>query len=103
MNDAREAIKNQNDGTQPREPRQRCSQAIFEAWLRPHIEKQPLIKCLFGMEFVDLTEIESKVTSELVDLSGRKHFIDSKYVIACDGAGSRVRKAIGNTLIGGPV
>ncbi|KAI1498337.1 FAD binding domain-containing protein [Biscogniauxia marginata] len=99
----RETIKKQNDGTQPREPWQRCSQKVFEAWLKPHIQKQDLIKSVFGLKFLSLTETESGVTSELIDASGEKHIVASKYVIGCDGAGSAVRKGLGKTLIGGPV
>ncbi|PVH68972.1 hypothetical protein DL98DRAFT_627335 [Cadophora sp. DSE1049] len=102
VNEWRKTIKKENNGTHPREPWQRCSQAIFEAWLKPHIQAQPLIKSFFGLKFAGLTETESEVTSELVDKSGEKHIVTSKYVIGCDGAGSSVRKAIGKTLIGGP-
>ncbi|PVH70748.1 hypothetical protein DL98DRAFT_618096 [Cadophora sp. DSE1049] len=87
----------------PPKPWQRCSQAIFEAWLKPYIQEQPLIKSIFGLKFVGLTETESEVTCELVDKAGEKHIVTSKYVIGCDGAGSSVRRAIGSKLIGGPV
>jgi 2-polyprenyl-6-methoxyphenol hydroxylase-like FAD-dependent oxidoreductase len=87
----------------PREPYQRCSQAIFEAWLKPRIQAEPLIDSTFGMKFDDLIETDNGVESRLTDAAGETHVIRSKYVIGCDGAGSRVRRSIGGNLIGGPV
>ncbi|KAH7085238.1 FAD binding domain-containing protein [Paraphoma chrysanthemicola] len=100
----RENIRQQNDGTMPREPYQRCSQAIFEAWLKKHIQQQPLIEAHFGVKFESLEESEDGVVSHVVDVAtSEKHNIRSQYVAGCDGAGSRVRKSIGIDLIGGPV
>jgi 2-polyprenyl-6-methoxyphenol hydroxylase-like FAD-dependent oxidoreductase len=87
----------------PREPYQRCSQAIFEAWLKPRIQAEPLIESIFGMKFEDLVETDDGVESRLINATGKTHVIKSKYVIGCDGAGSRVRRSIGGNLIGGPV
>lgn len=88
----------------PLEPYQRCSQAIFEAWLKPIIDANPLIDCHFGLKFEDLEENTEGVQSRLVDATKRQtHIVESKYVIACDGAGSGVRKATKLNLTGGPV
>lgn len=87
----------------PREPYQRCSQAIFEAWLKPRIEADPLITAKFGLKFESLVETEDSVTSTLVDMSGEKHIVKSSYVVGCDGAGSKVRHSIGISMTGGPV
>lgn len=88
----------------PREPYQRCSQAIFEAWLKKHIQQQPLIEAHFGVKFESLEESEDGVVSHVVDVAtSEKRTIRSQYVAGCDGAGSRVRKSIGIDLIGGPV
>ena len=76
----------------PREPYQRCSQAIFEAWLKPIIDANPLIDCHFGVKFESLTEDSQGVLSQLSDTNGQIHMVRSKYVVGCDGAGSRVRK-----------
>ena len=87
----------------PREPYQRCSQAIFEAWLKPKIQAEPLIDSHFGMKFESLVESDDSVTCTLTETnSGMTHTVKSAYVIACDGAGSRVRRAIGVDLTGGP-
>ncbi|KAI8931147.1 hypothetical protein NX059_011500 [Plenodomus lindquistii] len=102
-NEWRERIRENNDGSMPRQPYQRCSQAIFEAWLKPHIVAQPLIKTHFGMKFESLVETDDKVISTFTSQSGEVHTVTSQYVIGCDGAGSKVRKSIGIGLTGGPV
>jgi 2-polyprenyl-6-methoxyphenol hydroxylase-like FAD-dependent oxidoreductase len=99
----REIIREKNDGSWPSEPYQRCSQAVFEAWLKPRIQAQPLIKSIFGWTFQGLVESDNGVVSTFVDMQGGKHIVSSKYVIGCDGAGSRVRRSIGVNLTGGPV
>jgi 2-polyprenyl-6-methoxyphenol hydroxylase-like FAD-dependent oxidoreductase len=100
----RKRITQQNDGSMPAEPYQRCSQAIFEAWLKPRIQAEQLIDSHFGMKFESLKETDEGVVSQLVDRkTGEKHVVRSKYVVGTDGAGSRVRKEIGGELIGGPV
>ncbi|KAH6685811.1 FAD binding domain-containing protein [Plectosphaerella plurivora] len=88
----------------PREPYQRCSQAIFEAWLKPRIQAEDLIDSHFGLKFESLVESEDGVESTLVDVQTcERHIVKSQYVVGCDGAGSRIRTHIGSELIGGPV
>ena len=100
----RQHIKENNDGSMPREPYQRCSQAIFEAWLKPHIQSQPLIHSFFGLKLESLVESEHGVEAELTDtVSGEAHHVKAQYVIACDGGGSRTRRSVGINLAGGPV
>lgn len=100
----REKIRKTNDGSMPREPYQRCSQVIFEAWLKPICEKNSLISTSFGLKFEDLAESEEGVKCTLTDLqSGKKVLVRSEYVVGCDGAGSRVRRSTGLKITGGPV
>lgn len=88
----------------PRQPYQRCSQAIFEAWLKPIVEAEPLTDSYSGMKFESLKELDGRVESTLIDTAtGARHIVTSKYVIGCDGAGSPVRESIGIELTGGPV
>lgn len=87
----------------PREPYQRCSQAIFEAWLKPKIQQNPLIETHFGWKFESLVESTTGVRSMATEANGQQHIIHSQYVIGCDGAGSKVRVGIGSQLVGGPV
>ncbi|MEZ5256299.1 MAG: FAD-dependent monooxygenase [Ilumatobacteraceae bacterium] len=51
-----------------------------------------------------LGELDDQVISDLVDLdSGDTVRIRSRYVIGCDGAGSRVRKQLGIEMVGPPL
>lgn len=55
------------------------------------------------MRFEGLVEEEDGVVSTLIETSsGEMRTVKSKYVIGCDGAGSRVRRAIDVSLTGGP-
>ena len=99
----REKIHSTNDGTQPLEPWQRCSQAIFEAWLKPRIQAEPSIDSHFGMKLETLIEHDDHVECRLTEAAtGLEHVVRSQYVVGCDGGGSRVRRDIGIKLTGGP-
>ncbi|THC96228.1 hypothetical protein EYZ11_004306 [Aspergillus tanneri] len=103
-NEWRSTIKQKNDGSMPREPYQRCSQAIFEAWLKRCIDDHPYIESCFGLKFESLQERDDEVISKLVDATtGQHHTVMSKYVVGCDGAGSSVRRSIEVKLTGVPV
>lgn len=75
----------------------------FEAWLKPKIQENPLIETHFGWKLESLVESTAGVEATVVDQTGQLHKIKSQYVIGCDGAGSKVRAAIGSKLEGGPV
>lgn len=92
-----------NDGTQPAEPYQRCSQIIFEDWMKKKVIEQPLIDSHFGMKFISATETTEGVESHLVDLEGREHIVRSQYLVGADGGGSIVRRTAGIKLEGGPL
>lgn len=97
-------ISEKNDGSMPREPYQRCSQALFEAWLKPICEANPLIESHFGVKAEGVQEDDEGATTSLLNMTtGGRRSIKTKYVVACDGAGSRLRKCIGIPLTGGPV
>jgi hypothetical protein len=97
----RKTIREQNDGTQAAEPGQRCSQTIFEAWMKKKCLSKPLIDGRFGWKFQTLVEDDTGVTSTFVDLEGKGHVVRSRYLIGCDGGGSRVRRFAGIKMIGG--
>ncbi|KAF5232298.1 hypothetical protein FANTH_13042 [Fusarium anthophilum] len=102
-NEWRDRIKSQNDGSMPREPYQRCSQSIFEAWLKQHIEEEPLISMHFGLRFETFQETQGGIESiAMATEDGIKHTILSDYLVGCDGAGSKVRRCLGIEMIGGP-
>lgn len=83
---------------------QRCSQSIFEAWLKTLIQEEPLIESYFGMKFETITESTEKVLSTVTNVvTGAKHVIESQYVVGCDGASSRVRTFAGIQLTSSPM
>lgn len=102
-NEWRTQISSLNDGSMPREPYQRCSQSIFEAWLKNRIKDEPLIEMHFGLKFESYQEVGQCIESISTSmLDGAKYTTRSQYLVGCDGAGSRVRKCLGSYLIGGP-
>lgn len=87
----------------PREPYQRCSQSIFEAWLKEQIDKEPLISLHFGLQFESFQETRGGIKSvAIATRKGTKHTISSDYLVGCDGAGSKVRRCLGIEMEGGP-
>lgn len=94
-------IAERNDGTQPTEPGQRLSQINLEPVLRARCRGHPLIDLRCGWRFDSLTQDDNGVTSRLVNLMTDDHVsLRSRYAIACDGASSQVRKAVGIGLKG---
>lgn len=101
MQEWRQKILEQNDGSQPAEPGQRCSQIIFEAWMKQKCLEQPSIDGRFGWIYQSAVEDDSGVTSFFIDLEGQTYTVRSKYLIGCDGGGSKVRRGAGIRMIGG--
>ena len=95
-------ISKSNDGSEPYEPYQRGSQSLFEAYLRRTLEASPMVDVRYGVKFESLEETEDGVTSSLTDDKGAVICIKSRYLIGCDGGGSRVRRCLGIESIGGP-
>jgi FAD-dependent monooxygenase len=99
----RALINATTDGSQPQEPYQRISQAVFEAGLRERCEKNPYIDLRFGWKAESVTESDEYAQANVTHLkAGQKHVFLAKYIIACDGASSRVRRDLGIPLDGGP-
>lgn len=71
--------------------------------MRPILDNNELIDARYGVKFERLEEKDDHVVSELTSRTGDKIFVTSKYVLGCDGGGSRVRRNIGSVLAGGPV
>ena len=97
-------IRENNDGSQPAEPWQRLSQVHFEKWLKELCEEDPLIDVRFGWKVESIEEREHDVRTTATNLTTSETFtMTSDYVAGCDGASSRVRKAMEFPLDGGPV
>lgn len=93
-----------NDGSMPLEPYQRCSQSIFEAWLRSVIDKNPLIDSRWSTKLVDIEEGTDNVVATLEDQTTKQvRSVRAQYLLGCDGGGSVVRKKMDMGLTGGPL
>lgn len=104
VKDLKKEIRDKNDGSMPLEPWQRISQAIFEKFLKARCDAHPLIDCRYGWKVEKCVEEEDQVYVHATELaSGKKTTLRSRYVAACDGASSRVRRDMGIPLEGGPV
>lgn len=61
------------------------------------------VESKFGWTYVGHEETRDGIATTFVDQAGVRHVIRSKYLVACDGGGSRVRKEAGIQMIGGPM
>lgn len=96
-------MKAENNGTHPYEPNIRGPQNLFEAYLRQVLEATPEVEVHYGLKFETLKDMGNVVESHLTHDCGSKHMVKSKFVIGCDGGGSRVRRCLGIQSTGGPV
>ncbi|KAJ2905582.1 FAD binding domain-containing protein [Zalerion maritima] len=100
----RKYIRDNNDGSQPLEPWQRLSQALFEKWLKGLCDADPLIDIRFGWKIESVDEDSDKAMTTVVNVdTGETIAYTSDYVAGCDGASSRTRKSLGFPLDGGPI
>jgi 2-polyprenyl-6-methoxyphenol hydroxylase-like FAD-dependent oxidoreductase len=82
-------------------PLRSLSQHRLEPILLAHLEKQPEASIRFAHEWESATQDAEGVTSHVRDLaSGRPLEVRSRWLLAADGAGSRVRKACGIEAVG---
>lgn len=104
VDDLKKEIREKNDGSMPLEPWQRISQAVFEKYLKQKCDKNPLIDCRYGWKVEKATESADGVLVLATHVkSGKKNTIWTKYLAACDGSSSRVRRDMEIPLDGGPV
>ncbi|CAG9953730.1 unnamed protein product [Clonostachys rosea f. rosea IK726] len=100
----REQIRQTNDGTQPQEPWQRVSQAIFEKWLKAICDKDPLIDLNYGYKVESVEEKNNLVETVVTNMkTGEESCWRSEYVVGCDGGSSRVRSCLSTPVDGGPI
>jgi 2-polyprenyl-6-methoxyphenol hydroxylase-like FAD-dependent oxidoreductase len=72
------------------------SQHLFEPVLLERLRAEPLAAIAYGHQCQGLRADADGVTADVEDLtSGERHEVRSRYVIAADGAGSRIRRALG--------
>ena len=97
---ARAQIRACNDGSLPLEPYQLISQYTLEPLLKSIAESLPLVSVHFGCRLETFAQDERGVTAQVRNLDGAGRAIRAAYMVACDGGGSAVRKALGIGLRG---
>ncbi|CEJ62861.1 hypothetical protein PMG11_11346 [Penicillium brasilianum] len=99
----REHIKTHNDGTQPAEPGQRCSQIIFEAWIKDIICRCANVTFQSGWTYTNHVETDDGVTATFIEGNRATHTVRARYLVGCDGGSSKVRNNAGIKLLGGQI
>lgn len=80
---------------------QRCPQTWFDPILRDHAASFPGNRLLYDTEMERFEDRGDHVRATLVDrASGARREIAAEYMVACDGAKSGVRDALGITMAG---
>src|ERR1700730_16021514 len=76
--------------------RQRCPQYEFDPLLARSVKERGMTKFLYGCEFESLVQDGSGVVATLCKQdSGELFTIYADYLVACDGAGSKIRQQLG--------
>ena len=97
----RAEIRQNNDGSQPREPAMRVSQVVIEPVLRRAIVDDPLVEARWGVAFEDFRQDESGVTVTLRTMeTGATETVRCDFLAGCDGGSSAVRDRLGIGLEG---
>ncbi|MFA4928850.1 MAG: FAD-dependent monooxygenase [Patulibacter sp.] len=77
-----------------------CPQDRFEPLLRERAEREPSVDLRFRTEVVSLVDHGDHARAELVDADGQTQTVRAQWVIAADGARSRLRDDLGIDLEG---
>jgi 2-polyprenyl-6-methoxyphenol hydroxylase-like FAD-dependent oxidoreductase len=86
------------------EPFQRCPQTVFDPTLQTYVSSQALVSMRYFTRCTDLQQDEDGITAVLEDVkSGKSETLRADFVVACEGAHSPIRDALGITLKGTPV
>ena len=80
-------------------PYMNLSQSEFEKILVRHVEEDEFVDLRFGHAWRSAEEGDGGITSEIG--VGDEHYrLESRYLLGCDGAGSRVRRAVDISMDG---
>lgn len=100
---SRRIIRENNDGTQSREPGMRVSQVEIEPVLKRAAEACPTVDVRFGVACEDFRQDTDGVTVTLRNFAtGDTETVRCDYLAGCDGGGSRVREIMQIALDGTP-
>ncbi|KAL3496210.1 FAD binding domain-containing protein [Aspergillus germanicus] len=91
-----------NDGTFSVKPGQRCSQVVFETWMRDVVGRLDGVDFRVGWEYIGHEEDEEagNVKAFFQDEHGQKQEVAGAYLVGCDGGRSRVRKTARICMVG---
>jgi len=85
-------------------PLRNLSQHRFEPILAQELSGSRGVELCYQHQWQHSEEVDGGVVSDVVDLStGDAIKVRSRYVVGCDGAGSRVRKLLGIEMVGPPL
>jgi putative polyketide hydroxylase len=78
-----------------------CPQDDFEPVLRAAAQRRPQAELRFNTEVTDIVQDDDGATATLADLAnGGETKVRAKYIIAADGAQSRIRRSLGVQMLG---
>lgn len=85
-------------------PLRNLSQHRFEPILVDELRSAPGAELRYHHQWEHSEQLDDAVVSDVLDLdTGETSRVRSRYVIGCDGAGSRVRKLLGIEMVGPPL
>lgn len=93
------------DKPPPQSPqiRERCPQNMFDPVLAKFARSFDCVKLVYRHRLTGFTQDETGVTATVEDIdNGGARQIRAQYMVACDGANSRVRRDLGITQAGNP-
>ena len=92
--DYRPSTKDRAPAPESPEILRKCPQFLFDPLLAKAVQERGLTQIMYGTSWLAASQDDSGVTSALA--VGREPVtVHSKYLVACDGAGSAVRRAAG--------
>jgi len=72
--------------------------------MKERCDADPLVDVRFGWKVEGVEELKDGVKTTVTEVSsGKEHIFRSRYVGACDGASSKVRRSLKMPLDGGPM
>lgn len=101
VTDWRRLMRERNDGSMPGEAPMRVSQVEIEPVLQRAVQATDA-KARWSVSFEDLTQDTDGVTATLRTADGKTEEVRARYLVGCDGGGSRVRQCLGIGLDGQP-
>jgi 2-polyprenyl-6-methoxyphenol hydroxylase-like FAD-dependent oxidoreductase len=100
----RQIMPSMNDERPPPESpatRERCPQNFFDAVLRTFAVAHQGVRLQFDTEYLSLEQDAEGVTARLKDLkTGQERSVRARYLVACDGGNSTIRKDLGIKMHG---